>query len=99
MENEQDLFLLLYVDDVLVLGSNGKEAKNVTEEISKSFKLRIDPKVTKFLGIVCDISDEEIILHSGPTVRRILKQFRMENCRSASTPFATGMVLDNKMCP
>lgn len=46
------MFLLLYVDDYSLLRSIGNEVNKVAEEIAKSCKVRIEPKVTIFLGLV-----------------------------------------------
>lgn len=43
-----EVYLLFYVDDVLV----------VAEEIAARFEVRVEHTVTKYLGLVCDIRKE-----------------------------------------
>lgn len=91
--------MVLCVEDIMILGSNCDEVHRVAEKISESFSFRVEAKMNKFLGLMCAIRDDEIIIQRFPTIRRILKQFRMENFRSASTLFTNGKILDNKMSP
>lgn len=49
VRNNEEVYLLVYVDDVLLAGSNLESLRTVTDEIYRRFKARVDYIVDKFL--------------------------------------------------
>lgn len=45
------IVLLLYVDDIILIGSNSSKVQNVITELSEVFKLKDMGKLTYFLGL------------------------------------------------
>lgn len=50
MRHEGEVYLLVYVDDVLLVGSNRNSLRAVPDEIAERFVVRVDT-VDKFPGI------------------------------------------------
>lgn len=45
------MFLLLYVDDVLLFGNRDTEIRRLKKVLSESFKMKDMRKITKYLGM------------------------------------------------
>lgn len=99
MRHEGEVYLLVYVDDVLLVGSYRNSLRAVADEIAERFDVRMNDTVDRFLGITCEFKKDEVIIHSASAVARILQQFGMRSCRTASTPLPPGTVLDKTLEP
>lgn len=51
--------ILLYVDDMLLIGLYIKGLQKVAELIGEGFAIGIEPSVTKFLGIIVERSRQK----------------------------------------
>ena len=92
--------MLVYVDDILLLGSDEEKFNETVRKIGEEFEIRVEDKVKKFLEIICDFyQNGNVLLHSATAIDRILHQFNFENCRPANTPLPTGTVLTSDKCP
>ena len=92
LKEDEQVYLLVYVDDVLLIGPSAHILREVENDISRTFDIRIEATITKFLGISCDIHENEVIMHGAAAVNRVLQQFSMESCRTATTPLPAGTV-------
>lgn len=92
--NQSEIYLLVYVDDVLLMGANDDQLKSVSNKISARFDARLETTVSKFLGMTCERCEGEAILHSELAVRRIIKHYNMSECRPARTPLPSGFIHD-----
>eukprot|EP00253_Pinus_taeda_P036605 PITA_36605 len=87
VENEP-LILVLYVDDLFVTGSSrliGDCKKNLATE----FDMKDLGRMHYFLGLEVWPQKGEIFLGQGRYATKILKRFRMEDCRPMATPMIT----------
>ena len=89
------IFILVYVDDMLLIGKSVESLTVLVSSIARHFDIRREKSVSKFLGMVIqrDESVGTLTIHSEPTIRMMLEKFRMGACRSVSAPLATGTVL------
>ena len=99
LKEDEQVYLLVYVDDILLIGPSAHILREVASDISKMFDIRIEATITKFLGISCDIHENEVIIHGAAAVNRVLHQFNMESCRTATTPLPAVTVLDKSFEP
>ena len=98
-ERNSMMFVLVYVDDILFVGSDDNRISQTVQQLSESFEIRVEDRVEKFLGILVDCRDNgDVHLHSSPAVQRILRQFNFENCRPAATPLPAGTILSAELC-
>ena len=95
------VFILVYVDDLLLLAKGIKVLRDVAQVIANKFEVRIEHKVTRFLGMIIeqDPASNSIKLHSLIMIAQMLDRFGTAECKSASTPLPEGLVLSTTMAP
>ena len=92
------VYIIVYVNDMLIIGTILKAVKKVAEWISERFEVRIEQSVTKFLGILIDKEKETKTtkIHSTLMIENILKRFNMQDAKQISTPLPTGINLTSR---
>eukprot|EP00253_Pinus_taeda_P031336 PITA_31336 len=87
VENEP-LILVLYVDDLFLIGSS-----RLIRDYKKNLATKVDIKdlgrMHYFLGLEVRQQKGWIFLGQGRFATKIFKRFRMENCRPMATPMIT----------
>nr|GEU91579.1 hypothetical protein [Tanacetum cinerariifolium] len=81
-------FLILYVDNILLMGNNVTMLKEVTSWLCKCFSIKDLGEATYILGIkiIRDRSKRLIALSQSAYLEKILKKFRMKNFKKGYTP-------------
>ncbi|GKD87224.1 retrotransposon protein, putative, ty1-copia subclass [Tanacetum coccineum] len=81
-------FLVLYVDDILLMGNNVTMLQEVKSWLCKCFSMKDLGEATYILGIkiIRDRSRRLISLSQSAYLEKILKNFRMENSKKGYTP-------------
>jgi hypothetical protein len=91
---DEDLIVIsLYVDDLLITGSNDGLIKNLMNELKKDFEMTDLGMMKYFLGMEVDQSDKGIFVCQQRYAREILKKFHMENCKPVNTPLVQNLKL------
>uniref|UniRef100_A0AAV1VFJ7 Reverse transcriptase Ty1/copia-type domain-containing protein n=1 Tax=Peronospora matthiolae TaxID=2874970 RepID=A0AAV1VFJ7_9STRA len=81
------VFVLVYVDDVLVTGSSPKLIAHTKEDLKTRFEMTDSGKCTFVLGIeLLDGEDGSVTLCQRRYVDDILKRFGMDDCKAVSSP-------------
>jgi len=82
------VFVAVYVDDLMITGSNVSEIKVTKESFSKFFKVKDLGEVKKIIGIEVTRNRSERTIHiSQPAyVEKLLKKFNMSDCKECLTP-------------
>ncbi|CAN0846213.1 Retrovirus-related Pol polyprotein from transposon TNT 1-94 [Linum grandiflorum] len=95
------IILLLYVDDMLVVGRNVGEIARLKEELSKSFAMKDLGPAKQILGmkISRDRRNGKIWLSQEKYIERVLERFKMSKAKTVSTPLAGHFNLSSKHCP
>lgn len=85
------MYLLIYVNDLLLAGTNSADVFNMKKTLSKIFKMKDLGPISYFLGmsIKQDMSNSKITLNQTTYLKSVLCNFGMENCKPVSTPFDT----------
>jgi hypothetical protein len=82
-----NLFLAIYVDDILIFGPSDDD---LTENLIAALKTEFDVKdlgeIHWLLGIKIDLTDDGIKLSQQTYIDKILERFGMQDCHSVSTP-------------
>lgn len=91
--HKKGVWLILYVDDILVTGNTNKVEETINA-LSKKFQAKDMGQVREFLGMTIKGSEENLFISQSKMVERILKQFNMEQCKGAVTPMEEGFQLD-----
>jgi hypothetical protein len=101
LENRSYIILLLYVDDMLVLGSNMQDINVLKKKLVNSFAMKDLGVAKKILGmrITRDRKNHKLTLSQGEYIEKVLERFRMHNAKPISTPLAIHFKLTKEMCP
>ena len=89
------IIICLYVDDLLITGSNEECIESCKAELMKEFEMNDLGKLSYFLGIEFTQTKYGVIMHQTKYTRDLLKKFSMEQSNSAITPAETGMKLEH----
>lgn len=80
-------YILNYVDDILLTGSDVLGIQNTLHELKKHLDLKILGFPTRFVGIQIDrLPDGSIHLHQNNYIQRIVKSCHMDTVSSTPTP-------------
>jgi hypothetical protein len=101
LENGSYIILLLYVDDMLVAGSNMQDINVLKKKLANSFAMKDLGAAKKILGmrITRDRKNRKLTLSQGEYTEKVLERFRMQNAKLVSTPLANHFKLTKEMCP
>jgi hypothetical protein len=101
IENGSFIILLLYVDDMLVAGSNMQDINVLKKKLANSFAMKDLGAAKKILGmrITRDRKNCKLTLSQGEYTEKVLERFRMQNAKPVSTPLASHFKLTKEMCP
>jgi hypothetical protein len=80
------MFLLVYVDDIIVASSSTKATNALVHELHKEFALKDLGNLHHFLGIEATRSDQGLLLTQGRYVAKLLRRACMNNSKPVSTP-------------
>lgn len=82
------MFLVIYVDDVLLVGHQLKLIQTVKRCLSSEFEMKDIGEVDCFLGMRIERKIQQRILRISQRVflERLLQRFNMSECKPASTP-------------
>jgi hypothetical protein len=86
------IIIVIYVDDVLLMGSNKKMLKKNKEDFMKVFETRDLGEAKEYLGmcITRDRKKHTITLDLCAYAEKVLKRFGLQNAKPARTPLLTG---------
>ena len=101
LENGSYIILLLYVDDMLVAGSNMQDINVLKNKLTNSFAMKDLGAAKKILGmrITRDRKNCKLTLSQGEYIQKVLDRFRMQNAKLVSTPLASHFNLSKEICP
>ncbi|KAK9701999.1 Reverse transcriptase (RNA-dependent DNA polymerase) [Popillia japonica] len=82
------MYLLLYVDDIILSGPDLAEIDRCKKELMNKFEIKDKGSFKNFLGLEIDYGREKGILKINQEryLKGILKRFNFENCKSCNTP-------------
>lgn len=85
---EKRLYVLLYVDDILILGTNLSDVQNIKICLNENFCMKDLGIVSHYLGINVkqNLQQGYIELDQSDYLKQILENHGMSECKSVSTP-------------
>jgi hypothetical protein len=95
------IILLLYVDDMLIVGRDTRKIDRLKEEFSKSFAMKDLGPARQILGmkISRDRKNGRLWLSQESYIEKVLDKFNMSNAKPASSPLAGHLKLSSKLSP
>uniref|UniRef100_A0A1Y1MQF0 Endonuclease n=2 Tax=Photinus pyralis TaxID=7054 RepID=A0A1Y1MQF0_PHOPY len=90
------LFLLLYVDDILIAGPSVQEINGVVNKLGEEFEMTDRGNLNHFLGIDITYNFElgVLKLNQAKYVEKILNKFNMRDCKGSDVPIEPKLKLD-----
>ncbi|KAL6345174.1 hypothetical protein AAG906_013658 [Vitis piasezkii] len=95
------IFLLLYVDDMLIAAKSMVEVNKLKSLLSKEFDMKDLGAAKKILGMEIhkDRASGRLWLSQYSYVKRVLERFNMDDAKPVSTPLANHFRLSTNQCP
>lgn len=87
-KDESKLFLLLYVDDILIISRNLVDIEKVKKRLAAEFEMSDLGSVKNFLGMRIDrnVKDRVLRISQRSYLESLLRRFGMEECKPVATP-------------
>ena len=94
------IILLLYVDDMLIVGSSIEEINDLKKQLSKQFAMK-DLGAKKILGmrIIRDKANGTLKLSQSEYVKKVFNRFNMNEAKPVSTPLDSHFKLSKEQSP
>ena len=101
LDDENYIILCLYVDDMLVVGSNMDHIKGLKRQLAHAFAMKDLGAAKQILGmkISRDRKNRTLTLSQADYVEKVLQRFSMENAKAVSTPLPGHLKLTKDICP
>ncbi|KAJ4718977.1 Retrovirus-related Pol polyprotein from transposon TNT 1-94 [Melia azedarach] len=95
------IILLLYVDNMLIVGRNASRIDWLKKQLSKSFAMKDLEPAKQILGIRIhrDRAAKKLCISQEHYIEKVLERFNMSNAKVVSTPLATHFRLSTKQSP
>ena len=95
------IFLVLYVDDILLIGNDVSVLQSVKIWLSKNFSMKDLGEATYILGIKIyrDRTKRLLGLSQSTYIDKMLKRFSKEQSKRGHIPMVSGITLSKSMCP
>ncbi|KAH9655560.1 Integrase catalytic domain-containing protein [Citrus sinensis] len=99
LTNGSGIYLLLYVDDMLIACKQKEEVKKLKVELSTEFEMKDLGAATKILGmqIKRDRESKVLYLSQEDYVKMVLTRFNMEDSKPVSTPLSAHFQLSKSL--
>uniref|UniRef100_A0A2N9FEL3 Reverse transcriptase Ty1/copia-type domain-containing protein n=1 Tax=Fagus sylvatica TaxID=28930 RepID=A0A2N9FEL3_FAGSY len=83
------VYLLLYVDDIIITGNNSTAISDIISQLSAAFELKDLGPLRYFLGLQIDYKKVGLFVHQHKYITDLLHKFQMTDCKASPTPIAT----------
>jgi hypothetical protein len=92
-------FIVLYVDDLILVCNHQNKLLQIKEELSQKFKMKELGELHFFLGMEVERNRDERLLRINQIkyLKEILKRFQMEDCKPIRVPFDLKVKLQKNM--
>ena len=101
IQAQKVVFLVLYVDDILLIGNDKQVLSGVKGWLHKQFDMKDLGEANYILGIklIRDRKNKLLALSQASYIDKILVRFNMENSKRGSLPFRHGIHLSKEQSP
>lgn len=96
LDSNEITILILYVDDLLITGSNTSGITWIKEQPMRRFKMSDLGHINFYLSVESICTPARILLLQKAYTSQILKEFSMEGCTPSSTPMTEGFNLNRE---
>ena len=98
---EMYIILLLYVDDMLIVGHDKNMINRLKKDLGSRFPMKYLSPVQQILGmkIVCDKRNKKLWLSQEKCIEKVLDKFNMKDAKPVGPPLAPNIKLSADLCP
>lgn len=90
------IHVLLYVDDLLVIGKNAEITRKIGEQLNQYFEMTDLGDVKHYLGIQVERKEDgSFLIHQQTKIHHMLKEHGMLEAKPVATPMETGFLSNN----
>jgi hypothetical protein len=82
------LYLLLYVDDIILTGNSTAAITSSITQLAVTFELKDLGPLRYFLGLQIEYGTDCLLVHQRKYITDLLSKFNMHTCKAASTLFS-----------
>ncbi|KAM6582045.1 hypothetical protein CsatB_009047 [Cannabis sativa] len=93
--SQHTTYLLVYVDDIIVIGSHAKEVSTLISNLSSLFALKDLGNLHYFLGVQITKTDNGLHLCQTKYIQDLLNRTKMQGAKSSNTPMTSGLKLSH----
>ncbi|CAL0299548.1 unnamed protein product [Lupinus luteus] len=93
-QNCGSLFICLYVDDLLITGSNPRGIEDLKESLKGEFEMTDLGKLSYFLGLEFQYTNNGVSMNQKKYILEVLNKFNMTDCNASETPAEMNLKLD-----
>lgn len=83
------MYALVYVDDILIIGSSSKDVDDLIENINNLFALKIPGQVHHFLGIRVTRTHTDLHLCQAKYIKDLQIKAGLQDSKACKTPICT----------
>ena len=100
-DSNTDMILILYVDDLLILGEDLSKIEDVKRQLSKLYQIKDLGPTSSYLGIriTRDRNARTIWIDQQAYIENALKRFELQDANSTKTPLPAGIHLEKSEEP
>ena len=101
IQGKKVVFLVLYIDDILLIGNDIEVLSSVKGWLQKQFDMKDLGEANYILGIklLRDRKNKVLALSQASYIDKILARFSMENSKKGTLPFRHGVHLSTEQSP
>ncbi|CAA0841034.1 cysteine-rich RLK (RECEPTOR-like protein kinase) 8, partial [Striga hermonthica] len=89
IEKAFSIFILAYVDDMIIVGSDNTQIDHIITALRNHFALKDLGPLNYFLGLEVEHTAQGLFLNQSSYIKSILKKAGMTNCKPLSTPMVS----------
>jgi hypothetical protein len=90
------LYVVIYVDDLLIIGNNESYIASAKKELKKGFKMTDLGHLHYYLGIEVIQNPKYVFISQNKYIEELLNKFAMVECNHVSTPVKHNLKLTSK---
>lgn len=98
-KDTQVIYLLVYVDDILIIGNDLELIDQIVTDLNGCFALKTLGEISYFLGFEVCRNEIGLLLTQTKYAQELLNKAGLAECKPCNTPMATGTKLGKEDSP